>query len=108
MSVNIITQFRTKDKRSNDLISLIRRLLPESLQHDGCEEISIRQNQDQPNDIISVQRWASRRHYESYRAWRSDSGVTAQFEEMLTEPISVRFFDDVPIEPDGWLRSRHT
>jgi hypothetical protein len=28
-------------------------------------------------------------------AWRTDSGYTAQFEEMLTQPMSIRYFDEV-------------
>jgi quinol monooxygenase YgiN len=99
MSISIITQFKTKPNRSKDLIALIRRVLPESLKHEGCEEVCIRQNQDEPNDVISAQRWASRRHYESYVAWRTKNGVTAVFQEMLAEPIGVRFFDDVPMLP---------
>lgn len=97
MSINIITQFKTKPGRANDLIALIRRLLPESLQQPGCEEVSIRQNQDEPNDIISAQRWASRRDYEKYMAWRTKNGVTQQFNELLAGDLEVRYFNDIPI-----------
>jgi quinol monooxygenase YgiN len=105
MSIQIITQFRTKEGRSGDLVTLISRVLPESLDHDGCVEISIRQNQDDPNDVISVQQWASRQHYESYRAWRKQHGVTAAIEEFLTEPISVRYFNDVPMQNNATPKS---
>jgi quinol monooxygenase YgiN len=98
MSINIITQFKTKAGRAKDLIGLISTVLPESLDHDGCVEVCIRQNQDEPNDIISVQKWQSRRHYESYRDWRAKQGVTAAIEEFLTDPITVRYFDDVPMQ----------
>ena len=56
MSVNIITEFKTKDGRADDLIALLSELLPESLEHGGAEEICIRQNQDDLNDMISAQR----------------------------------------------------
>jgi quinol monooxygenase YgiN len=98
MSIHIITQFRTKDGCSEGLIDLIAKVLPDSLDHEGCVEVSIRQNQDDPNDIISVQQWASRAHYESYRAWRQANGVTASIEEFLVEPIAVRYFDDVAMD----------
>jgi quinol monooxygenase YgiN len=97
MSINIITQFKTKEGRSNDLIALLRQLLPVSLQHGGAEEISIRQNQDDANDVISAQRWESRQAYVSYVEWRTQGGITAKFEEMLMEPISIRFFNEVPM-----------
>jgi quinol monooxygenase YgiN len=98
MSINIITQFKTKPGRSKDLIALLSSVLPESLEHDGCVEVCIRQNQDEPDDIISVQKWESRRHYESYRDWRTRNGVTAAIEALLTDPITVRYFDDVPVQ----------
>jgi quinol monooxygenase YgiN len=97
MSINIITQFHTVRGRDQELISLIRKVLPESLEHDGCEEVCIRQNQDDATDVISVQKWTSRQHYKSYVDWRTKNGVTAQFEELLCAPIQVRYFDDVPV-----------
>ena len=97
MSVNIITQFKTKPGRADELIALIRKVLPESLQQPGCEEVAIRQNQDVPNEIISVQKWSSRRHYENYIAVRTTNGVTAQFSELLAGDLKVRYFNDIPL-----------
>jgi quinol monooxygenase YgiN len=100
MGINILTEFKVKPGRERDLIDLLKRLLPESKRHagDSIESISIRQNQDDPSDIVSAQHWASRKAYEDYFKWRSDNGQTATFEEMLTDPISIRFFDEVPME----------
>jgi quinol monooxygenase YgiN len=95
MSINIIAELKTKDGRSEDLIALLRKLLPSSLQHGGAEEISIRQDQDDPNYIISVQRWESRDAYLAYFAWRTEEGVAAQIGELLKEPQRIRFFNDV-------------
>jgi quinol monooxygenase YgiN len=101
MGINIIAQFKTKDGRSNDLIDLLRELLPESLEHGGAEEICIRQNQDNPNDIISAQRWVSREAYESYFSWRTEGGVTAKIGKLLVEPVDIRFFNEVPMNVGG-------
>jgi quinol monooxygenase YgiN len=106
MSISIITQFKTKPGRADDLIALIRKLLPESLQQAGCEEVAIRQNQDEPDDIISAQKWASRRHYEDYMAWRTQNGVTAQFQELLTDDLQVRYFNDVPMQAAAAVHTR--
>jgi quinol monooxygenase YgiN len=100
MGINILTEFKTRDGRADDLISLLRELLPQSLEHGGAEEISIRQNQDDPNDIISAQRWTSREVYLSYRRWRADTGITRRIEETLQGPIVVRFFNTVPMKSD--------
>lgn len=95
MGINILTEFKTKPGRADDLTALLQELMPQSLEHGGAEEICIRQNQDDPDDIVSAQRWASREVYLNYRKWRSNGGTTARIQEMLRSPISVRFFDDV-------------
>ena len=111
MSVNIITQFKTKPGRADELIALIRKVLPESLQQPGCEEVAIRQNQDEPDDVISAQKWTSRHHYESYMAWRTKNGVTAQFNDLLAGDMQVRYFNDIPMPaspPKAGLRKPTT
>jgi quinol monooxygenase YgiN len=95
MGINIINELKTKAGRSEDLIALLRELLPSSLEHGGAEEISIRQDQDDPTYIISVQRWESREAYLAYFAWRTEHGVAAQIRELLEEPQRIRFFNEV-------------
>ncbi|HEX8800703.1 MAG TPA: nuclear transport factor 2 family protein [Terriglobales bacterium] len=94
MACNIITQFRTKPGRADDLIELIRKNLSESAHHSGCVKISIQQNQDDPNDVISNQSWETRKHYESYFAWRAEEGLAAEIQSLCAEPVSMRFFDE--------------
>jgi quinol monooxygenase YgiN len=100
MGINILTEFKVKPGRENDVIELLRRLLPESKRHAGdvIEEIAIRQNQDDSTDIVSAQRWTSRKAYENYFKWRTDDGYTATFEEMLAKPLTIRFFDEVQMD----------
>jgi quinol monooxygenase YgiN len=84
MSINIITQFKTKPGRANDLIALIRRLLPESLAAARLRGSgSSGRTRTSPTTSSRHRRWASRRHYENYMAWRTKNGVTAQFNELL-------------------------
>ena len=40
MSVHVMTEFKAKSERADDLISLLGRALPDSLKHDGCEGVS--------------------------------------------------------------------
>jgi quinol monooxygenase YgiN len=70
-------------------------VLPESLQHDGCEVILLRREQDDATQIVSFTQWATRRHYEDYLAWLTAAGLTDEIGQMLTEPMSVEYFDEV-------------
>jgi quinol monooxygenase YgiN len=97
LPVYILTEFKVTPGREADLIALLRKLLPESRRHAShvIEEISIRRNQDDPTDIVSAQRWKSRKDYEDYFKWRTDDGYTEKFNEMLQRPLTVRFFDEI-------------
>jgi ketosteroid isomerase-like protein/quinol monooxygenase YgiN len=95
MACNIITQFKTKPGRADDLIALLKKYISGGASHAGCLAISIQQNQDDPSDIISNQCWETRKHYEDYFAWRSDQGVAAETQALCAEPVSVRYFDEV-------------
>ena len=95
MACNIITQFKTKPGRTDDLIALLKKYIGGGASHAGCIHISIQQNQDDPSDIISNQSWETRKHYEDYFAWRADQGVAAEIQSLCAERVSARFFDEV-------------
>jgi hypothetical protein len=91
----------------NDVIALLRHLLPESKEQakDVIEEISIRQNQDDPTDSVSAQRWSSRKAYEDYLNWRTDSEVRANCSISARAAVS-----PLPIDrysSASWPRIRH-
>ena len=66
-------------------------VLGDSLEHEGCETISILRDQDSPDHMVGLTRWSERRHYQDYLAWRTERGFTATFENMLTQPLVINF-----------------
>ena len=72
-------------------MNLLIELSPISRTRPGCQAISLRRNEEDPTNIIGDTRWDSRQDYDNYLAWRTDSGYTAQFEEMLAQPMSIRY-----------------
>jgi heme-degrading monooxygenase HmoA len=95
MSVHATNTFSTYPGRADDLIETLRGVLPDTLVHGGCEEIRIWRDQDDPNGVVSLTRWATREDYESYLEWREGTGDTAMFREMLTKPMEVHYYDEV-------------
>ena len=61
------------------------------------ENISIRQDQDDPSRIASMTTWTTRRHYEDYLAWRNEIGDTDTIEQLLVHPLAIRYYDEVEI-----------
>jgi quinol monooxygenase YgiN len=95
MSTHVVTEHHTQADRTEDVIAILSASMPDSLAHDGCEEIHLRRDQDDPARVVSFTQWASRRHYEDYLAWRTATGLTDEIRAMLTTPISVEYFDDL-------------
>jgi quinol monooxygenase YgiN len=95
MSTHVVNEFHALPDRAEDVVNLLIELSPISKTRLGCEAISLRRNQDDPTNIVGDTRWATRRDYDNYLAWRTDSGYTAQFDEMLTQPMCIRYFDEV-------------
>jgi hypothetical protein len=38
-----------------------------------------------------------RGHYDAYLAWRTAKGDTDTVSQFLAEPMSIRYFDDIPV-----------
>ncbi|HEX4219548.1 MAG TPA: antibiotic biosynthesis monooxygenase family protein [Acidimicrobiales bacterium] len=95
MSVHVTTELKTKPEHTEDVVAALSEALPHSLDHDGCEAIHLRRDQDDPSRIVSFTQWANRRDYENYLAWRTETGMTDNIEEMLTEPLNIDYFDDI-------------
>ena len=99
MSTIVTNEFHAKTGRGNDVLALLLKLAPESKDRPGCEFISIRRNQDDPENLIGDTVWATRQHYDDYLAWRTENGFTATFDEMLAEPMLIRYYDDISFAP---------
>jgi quinol monooxygenase YgiN len=95
MSVHVITELKTRPDRTEDVITALREALPHSLEHEGCEAIHLRRSQDDPGHIVSFTQWGERQDYENYLGWRTETGMTDNIEDMLTEPLIIEYFDDV-------------
>ena len=57
MSVHVTTQIKTRSEHTEQVIAALSEALPHSLQHEGCEAIHLRQDQDlvRPVPVSSTQ-----------------------------------------------------
>ena len=69
--------------------------LPDTRNFDGCHDLVAYRNQDNPAEIIEVQRWESKPHYDKYITWRTESGTAGHLISMLAEPPEIQFFDAI-------------
>jgi hypothetical protein len=47
-----------------------------------------------PTTSSTTPGWATRQDYDNYLAWRKANGFTARFDEVLAQPMAIRYFDE--------------
>jgi heme-degrading monooxygenase HmoA len=95
MSIQATNTFHTKPGRAAELIATLKKVLPDTLTHGGCQEIRLCRDQDDETTVVSMTRWITRDAYEAYLEWREGTGDTAMFREMLVEDMEVNYYDEV-------------
>jgi quinol monooxygenase YgiN len=99
MSTFITNELHAKSGRGSDVLALLLELSAESAGRPGCRHISIRRNQDDPDDVMGIMQWEARQNWDHYLAWRTANGFAATFEQMLVQPMMIRYWDEIPYLP---------
>lgn len=93
MPCYVMLEFTAKPGTGPALLEDLRAALPETRNKEGCNSVEVTVNQDDRDNVLLVMRWATRRHYETYRAWRDGNGDVHRFAEATVGGLSTRFFD---------------
>jgi quinol monooxygenase YgiN len=93
MTCIVILEVTAKKGTGRQLIETFRTILPDTRSKDGCQGVEVTTNLDNPDNLVLVERWATRQHYENYLAWRQQRGDLDNLAGALAEPPSIRYFD---------------
>ena len=86
-------EFTAKPGTGPALREELRGALPETRNKKGCESVEVTVNQDDGDNMLLVMRWASRKHYQTYRSWREANGDVKRFADATVGGLLTRFFD---------------
>jgi len=78
-----------------ELKAFLKADLPDTGRFEGCQAVSIYQDEDVPASIVVWGTWDSRGHFEKYLAWRTARGDQEALGAMLAEPPAVSYLDPV-------------
>ena len=95
MSVTVVLEFQAQPDKADAVVKFLRAVLPDTRAYNGFESLSLHQNQDDPSSFLIWEQWVTRRHYDAYLAWRTETGALNEFVDLLAGPPSFRFFDFV-------------
>ena len=93
MPCYVMLEFTAKPGTGPEVLEALRNALPETRNKEGCNSLEVTINQDDRDNMLLVMRWATRKHYETYRAWREANGDVQRFADATVNGLSTRFFD---------------
>ena len=95
MSVLVLLEVQVKPESIADMKSYMADILPDTRAYDGCQKLDMYFNTEDTGNIVLVEYWDSRVHYEKYVAWRTETGVMDKIGTMLVGPPSIRYFERI-------------
>ena len=97
MSVLVLLQFNAKPENAGDITKYMKEALPDTRGFDGCNSISVHSDQDNSNNMVIVEDWDSREHYEKYLAWRTERGDMERMGGWLVGEPTIRYYQNVGV-----------
>ncbi len=93
MSILVLREGQIQSDKIADMKSYLIQVVPDTRSYDGCQGIDVYFNMDNPGNMVVLQQWESRGHFDKYLQWRKETGVFAKSVSMLTGPLSTRYFE---------------
>ena len=95
MSILVVLELEAVPGSEATMIDVLRRNLGDTRARQGCEGVTVHQDQDRPASIVLVERWATRADDGAYRAWRAGEGAIKEMAGLVAGPPTIRYYDDV-------------
>ena len=95
MPCTVLLEIRVKKDQVDAVAAGFKDLLPDTRAYDGCIDLYVTQNKDDPQNFVIVENWDSREKYEAYFQWRTDRGDIDNMRAVLEGDLNIRFFDRV-------------
>jgi quinol monooxygenase YgiN len=97
MKVNVLLEIKSKPECIEELKLTLVKILPDTRGYEGCIEVKVIENQDDPLNLLLIEIWESRQHYEKYLGWRVETGAIKALGALLSQPASIRYFNKTGI-----------
>jgi quinol monooxygenase YgiN len=95
MAVTIILRLSVKREHVDEFQENFNKNLPDTIAYEGCHSLTVYRNQDDPTEIVVVERWESKQRYEKYVRWRYEMGKMDELESFFSAPPQIKYFDPI-------------
>jgi quinol monooxygenase YgiN len=69
VSITVLIQLQARPETSDALKAYLDQILPGTRAAEGCLDLHLGVDQDDPTRVVSYETWASRAQFETYFAW---------------------------------------
>lgn len=95
MSIGVIVEIRLKPGGAERMIDIFKERLPQHTRKwDGCEDIYLYADSEDPNHLVLVERWESRQHYDKYREWAMSQPGQEVLSSYIIGDMMTLYLDD--------------
>ena len=95
MSVVVIVNMSVKDESLDEIKKYFKGILPDTRSFEGCQGVQLYENKESPTKLIIHAKWDSEETQKKYMAWRVETGLLDKLTPMLSEPLSMQFYNIV-------------
>ena len=92
MTIITTIEFRAAAGQRDALVEKMLAILPDTRSYDGCESITFVESDESAGSFLLVERWASRDHYDKYRAWRKETGTSVLGSDLVDGTPTSQYF----------------
>jgi len=97
MAITVLLDLKAKPGSIENLKKVFIEVLSDTRRYEGCEGLEVKINQDDTDNLVIIERWQSRQHYEKYFAWRQETGLLDRLGPLLGAPPALRYLEDTGI-----------
>lgn len=94
MTTMVCIEAELKPERLEEAIAFLKQRFPETRDYPGCKGINAYVHED-GKTMVFVELWEAKENFESYLAWRQESGSFAEFGDMVVGEMNIRSFEEV-------------
>ncbi len=95
MAITVMLEVQAQPEKAAELKQVFKEILVDTRAYDGCISVEVTENQDDTANLVLLEKWQSRAHYEKYFAWRVESGAIDTLGTFLAQPPSIRYYDTI-------------
>ncbi|MGV9678519.1 putative quinol monooxygenase [Nocardia sp. NPDC003482] len=97
MTIQAVLELTAKTDKAEEFREWLVRILPDTRGYKGNVSVEFVRNQDDPADVVILEKWDTRTDYEAYLAWRTETGILDELGEFIEGELKVRYFDPMGV-----------